>query len=631
MLSVRAVVVLHEHHFQLVSHCRIVVDHPGHPVDIADDGLCPGIAGGGLGTEQIDGGMEVGQAALLQTEVKIHNRQDVQQLPLVLMQTLDLYVKNEVRVQHHTLMLGNHRAQLLFLQPLDGIEPGNSLIIDLVLQLADDIQILQEVAANQLPDHFGQFRVAQANPAAGRDAVGLILEPIGIDTVPVVEAVVLQNLGVDLGNAVDIGAHIHGQVGHMGHVVPDNEQVGMLLLQLGVNAADDVHNLRHHGTHQIQGPLLQGLAHDGVVGVGEGLLGHIKSLLKAHALQHQQPDQLGNGHCRVGIVQLDRIIRAELGQIVAVRQFEGPQHILQGSGRQHILLLDPQPLAFPGGVVGVQDPGNVLSLILGVQGTQIVLIVECVEIQFLLGLALPQAQGSHVVGVVADNRHVVRHRQNGMLRELDLHRVIIAAVGPGITELGPVIRLFHLAAVAVKALLEQAELVAQTVAGQGDIGRSRRIQEAGCQTAQAAIAQSIVLNVLQHSQIHAPLGKQLLHLIQNAQIEQVAVNQPANQVLGGDVVSFTLVHPGLLGVAPVVGNGHHHSLAQSLMEFLRRGISQGNVIGILQLRFRPFQNVYAIQIHIRSPFLEKRFLANTIFSCKAELTISSTFLHTSTE
>ena len=223
MLSVRAVVVLHEHHFQLVSHCRIVVDHPGHPVDIADDGLCPGIAGGGLGAEQIDGGMEVGQAALLQTEINIHNRQDVQQLPLVLMQTLDLYVKNEVRVQHHTLMLGNHRAQLLFLQPLDGIEPGNSLIIDLILQLADDIQILQEVAANQLPDHFGQFRVAQANPAAGRDAVGLILEPIGIDTVPVVEAVVLQNLGVDLGNAVDIGAHIHGQVGHMGHVVPDNE------------------------------------------------------------------------------------------------------------------------------------------------------------------------------------------------------------------------------------------------------------------------------------------------------------------------------------------------------------------------------------------------------------------------
>ena len=93
----------------------------------------------------------------------------------------------------------------------------------------------------------------------------------------------------------------------MGGVVFHDEQARMLPLELLVNAADDVHDLGNHAAHQIQRPLFQCLAHDGVVGVGEGLLSDIEGVVKAHALQHQQADQLGDGHGGMGVVELDGV------------------------------------------------------------------------------------------------------------------------------------------------------------------------------------------------------------------------------------------------------------------------------------------------------------------------------------
>ena len=113
-----------------------------------------------------------------------------------------------------------------------------------------------------------------------------------------------------------------------------------------------------------------------------------------------------------------------------------------------------------------------------------------------------------------------------------------------------------------------------------------------------------ILDVLQDGQVHAAGGEELLHLVQNAQVIQVGVHQPADEILGGDVVSLALVHTGVLAVAPVVGNGHHHGLAQCLVELLGGGLLQRHVIGILQLGFGPLENVHAIVAHIWSPFLK---------------------------
>ena len=135
---------------------------------------------------------------------------------------------------------------------------------------------------------------------------------------------------MDLGNTVDVAAHINAQVCHIGGVIIHNKQAGMLGSQLGINAANNVHDLRHNAAEQIQIPFLQGLAHNCVVGVGEGFLGNGKALFEVHTLQHQQPDQFGNGHCRVGVVQLDAIELGKVAHICAVRGLIDPQNILQG-------------------------------------------------------------------------------------------------------------------------------------------------------------------------------------------------------------------------------------------------------------------------------------------------------------
>ena len=348
------------------------------------------------------------------------------------MQTLDLHIEDEVGVQLNAFLLRDDLAELFLLLPLYGVELTHQIVVNHGLQVCQLIQILQEVTADAVLEELGQLGVAQAHPAAGGNAVGLVLEPFGEHLIPVVEQIVLQNLAVDLGNAIDVAAHINGQVRHMGGVVLDDKEAGMLPLQLVVNAADDVHNLGNHGAQQVQGPLFQSLGHDGVVGVGEGALGDGEALLEIHALVHQQTDELGDGHGRMGIVQLNGIVVGKPAQVVAVGVLEGPQHILQRSGGQHVLLLDAQALAFPGGVVGVENTGDVLCLVLLSQGPEIVLIVESGEVQFLFRLALPQAQGIDVVGAIADDGHIIGHGQHGMIRELDLDGVVVPTVGPGI-------------------------------------------------------------------------------------------------------------------------------------------------------------------------------------------------------
>ena len=276
-----------------------------------------------------------------------------------------------------------------------------------------------------------------------------------------------------------------------------------------------------------------------------------------------------------------------MGQIFAVHGLVDPQHILQRCRRQHILLLDAQALAFPSGIIGIQNTGNVLRLVLLCQCPQIVLIVEGIEIQFFFCLALPQTQGIDILCTIANNRYIVGHCQNRMIGEFYLNCVVIATVGPGVAVLGPVISRLHLAASLVKLLLEQAETVTKTVAGQRDIGAGSAIQEAGSQSAQTAVTQRCIFNVLQNGKIHATLREQLLHFIQNAQIVQVGVYQTANQVFCRNIVSLALMLTGMLGAVPLLRNSHHHSLTQCLVQFLRGSFLQRHVIRVLQLCFRP--------------------------------------------
>ena len=266
---------------------------------------------------------------------------------------------------------------------------------------------------------------------------------------------------MNLRHAVDRGGYIHRQVGHVGGVVFQNEQVPvrMLCFQAGIDALQNGTDLRHHRPQQFHVPLFQRLAHHCVVGVGEHLTGELKGGVKAQPTLHQQPHQLWDGQGRVGVVELDGAEGGQVLPVVPVGGLIAAQNVLEGRRGQHILLLDAQPLALPGGVVGVEHPCDVLGGVLLRQRLVVVLGIECLKVQLMDCFTLPQPQGADVVGAVADDGHIIGDGNHGLVSKGDPHGVFVSAIAPRVTEVSPVVD-HLLLRIVLKALLEQPKPVA---------------------------------------------------------------------------------------------------------------------------------------------------------------------------
>ena len=85
-----------------------------------------------------------------------------------------------------------------------------------------------------------------------------------------------------------------------------------LLLQLFVDPLYDLIDLWQELFHHPLIPLFQRFAHHRMIGIGKHLSGDIKGLVKYHPLFPENPNELGNGHYRVGIVELHTGVHWEL-------------------------------------------------------------------------------------------------------------------------------------------------------------------------------------------------------------------------------------------------------------------------------------------------------------------------------
>ena len=107
---------------------------------------------------------------------------------------------------------------------------------------------------------------------------------------------------------------------------------------------------------------------------------------------------------------------------------------------------------------------------------------------------------------------------------------------PGIAEGQPVLRVFQLPAVA-DDLAEHAVIVADAVTVRGDTQRRHALHEAGGQPPEAAIAQrGVVLDVAQLVVVHAQFGERRTHAIDQAQVVQRIMQQPADEEFQRQVI-----------------------------------------------------------------------------------------------
>ena len=225
------------------------------------------------------------------------------------------------------------------------------------------------------------------------------------------------------------------------------------------------------------------------------------------------------------------------------------------------------------GVVGVEDGADGLGLgALGV-GQGIVAAVEGLKVKVLLDrLGSPDAQLvdslagiAHDGDVIRDGQDVLRvhravERAAVLLKALDAatkldgHGLVLTADLPGIAMGEPLVGSLDLAAVD-DLLLKQAVAVAHAVAVAGDALGCHGIQEACGKTAQTTVAQSrIGLLVLNDGQIEAHVVERLGDHVAHAKVEQIVVEQAADQKLDREVVHALFALGGGAGVA-LGGNG----------------------------------------------------------------------------
>ena len=96
---------------------------------------------------------------------------------------------------------------------------------------------------------------------------------------------------------------------------------------------------------QLDRPLLQGLGQQRVVGVGQRADGQVPRLVPAElGLVEQDAHQLGHGHRRVRVVELDGDLVGQ-GRPVVVRAAEAGDDVGQRAADEEVLLDEPQRLA----------------------------------------------------------------------------------------------------------------------------------------------------------------------------------------------------------------------------------------------------------------------------------------------
>ena len=422
-----------------------------------------------------------------------------------------------------------------------------------------------------LLDQGIQLGVDLSQPAAVVDAVGHVLELVGGLQIGVVEHVALQDVRVQGGNAVDGLAGGHAQVGHADLAAPDDGHIGDLagviavaLLQLGLIAGSDLlqddPDAGQQLGDQILGPALQSLSQDGVVGVAHGVGDDVPGVFPGVALLvHQDTHQLGDDQSGMGIVDLDGVLLVEVAQgavLSAVLAHDG----LHGGGDKEVLLLQTQGLALVVVVGGVDDLGDDLGHGLLLDGLQILTAAVQGHVHRSGALGVPQAQGVGVAGLVTGDLHVAGNGQNGgvthvlgavvavlvpviddLAAEANLLGLVHLGDEPGIAQAHPVVGQLDLLAVD-DLLLEQTQLIADGVAGGGDLLSGHGVQIAGSQTAQTAVAQTGVgLRLEQVAGGETHVLQSLAQGLQQTQVVGVLLQRTAHQELQGQVVDLTLL------------------------------------------------------------------------------------------
>ena len=273
---------------------------------------------------------------------------------------------------------------------------------------------------------------------------------------------------------------------------------------------------------------------------------------------------------------------------------------MDGGGHEEVLLLETQRLALRGGILRIQDLGDVFRFDLRLDGVKVLGLVEGEQVEFVVALGGPQAKGVHTAGSIARNHVVDRdctHRPSRLpnllavlfddfAAEGDLLVAVVVDVAPRLFVGQPVVRGFDLLAVFVELLLEDAVLVLDAITECRHAQRSERIDEAGGQTAETTVAEAwLVLGVDDVLHGEAEFLDRSIELLGQTGVEQSVAQLLTHEELCGqvaDCLGVAIDHVSL-GLEPGIHEVAAHRGGRGDIHVGRLGLFDGDALGVLQL------------------------------------------------
>lgn len=254
-----------------------------------DDGLGHPVAGGGLSAK--DGHARGVLLALfggerLDGDVSVDDPENVHLLALVLVYALDLDIEECVGVDDDASRILDMSSKSNLVGKLD-LCPFllEFLVIHKFLKLIQQSEVLEEPNATSLgSDQLREAGVGLVQPSARGDSVGDIRESISSENLDkVLEDRGFDEIRMELGDSIDLVRTDNGQISHTDHLGSRflnngdaSEQLALLwelalhsLEEEKVDIIDDLQVSRKEVLEQWNGPLLQRLRENSVVGVAE--------------------------------------------------------------------------------------------------------------------------------------------------------------------------------------------------------------------------------------------------------------------------------------------------------------------------------------------------------------------------
>ena len=376
LFCIRYVVVWNKVNLEQILCVRIVVYKISNLVDVLDDCFCSCISRSSLCAKDKCCWCPVLKFVFLKSVINCHDRESVKKLSLVFVKTLNLNIKDCVRIYIITVHLLDVFSKLNFLLLLNCIELVDcSCVVYRLVKLWNKWKVCKPfVRTNLVCNHCCKLRVAKTKPTALCNTVCLVLESFRIYLIPLFKNVVFKNFCVKLSNTVYISWSVCCKSCHMNNVAVNNAHLSFhifadalcskLFLALVSDKANDVINFRNNLSHKVSRPFLKSLAEYCVVCISASLSCNFKCFVKVHILKHKKSYKFRYAWYRVCIVKLNCIFFCKVAEIVAMLCFITAHNVLKWSRAEEILLFKSENFSFILVVVRIKNACNIFCIVL---------------------------------------------------------------------------------------------------------------------------------------------------------------------------------------------------------------------------------------------------------------------------